>query len=100
MGAVSSLRTLASCQTGWQGSLKNTLPTDAWWVIREVIAGATIRVVRISGLRCLYARTDLWIGTILAVGQVSTVVGTTSLPSDPAWPTSQRTVAAIAVVVM
>lgn len=79
---------------------RSDLATDARWIVCKEIARATIGVIGIGGLRCLDARPHLWIGAILAVGQVGAVVGATSLPRNIAWSASQRTVAAIAAIVV
>ena len=76
------------------------LSTDARWIIGKVIARAAIGVVRVSGLWCSHARTYVRIGTVLAVGEMSTVVGSTSLPANVAWTASYGTVAAIAGIVV
>ena len=76
------------------------LTTDARWIVREEIARATIGVVRVSRLWRLNTGPYLWIGAVLAVGQVGAVVRAASLPSDIAWPASQRTVATIAAILV
>ena len=91
-------RSVSKCNPGLSTYID--LTTDARWIVRKEIARATIGVVGVSGLWRLNTRPHLWIGAVLAVGQVGTVVRAASLPSDIAWPASQRTVAAIAAVVV
>ena len=76
------------------------LSANAWWIIGKEIAWTTIGVVRVSCLRCSHAGPHVWIGTVLAMRKVSTVVGTASLPTNVAWTASNWTVAAIAAIVV
>jgi len=73
------------------------LATDARWIVDQEVAGTTRRVVRIPNGRRRHTRSDLIVLTVLAVGQVRPVIGSTTLPAYAAWAASDGTIARVAM---